>query len=116
MIDQLLNTFDTQTGYWNPLVWGLAFLVIFLIIYIVRGFGNKSYKEKTGQTQAFLSGNQEYEKEAMHVKGSNLYWGWTEAMNWVITSLKNMHTGNVSDYVLWFVIVLAVLFIFVGLM
>lgn len=116
MIHQLFGTFDTGTGYWNPFVWGVAFIIVFLIIYILRGRGNTAYKKHTGQTQAFLSGNPEYEKELMHVKASNLYWGWTEAMKWVITILKKIHTGNMSDYILWFVVVMAVLFIFVGLM
>jgi hypothetical protein len=115
MIEDLFATFDTGNGFWNPLVWVVAFLVIFLIIYILRGFGNDSYKKKTGQTQAFLSGNKEYDTQQMHVKSSNLYWGWTEAMQWFITALKKMHTGNISDYVLWFVVVMGILFLTQGL-
>jgi hypothetical protein len=114
-IDQLFNTFDTGNGYWNPVLWLIAFVVIFLIVYILRGLGSSAYKKDTGQTQAFLAGNPEYEKELMHVKASNLYWGWTNAMKWIIDLLKSMHTGNVSDYVLWFVVVMGILFLFVGL-
>ena len=114
-IEEFFNTFDTGNGFWNPVLWVIAFVVIFLLIYILRGFGNKNYKKGTSQTQAFLSGNPEYEKELMHVKGSNLYWGWTEAMKWIIDALKSIHTGNTSDYVLWFVIIMGILFIFVGL-
>ena len=114
-IEELFGSFNTGNGFWNPVLWLISFIVIFLIIYIIRGFGNKTYKKGTGQTQAFLSGNKEYEKSQMHVKGSNLYWGWSEAMKWIIDLLKNMHTGNVSDYVLWFVVVLGILFITVGL-
>ena len=107
-------TLETGSGFWNPLIWGIAIIVAFLIMYIVRGFGKKEYKEKTGQTQVFLSGNPEYEKEKMHIKGSNVYWGFTETLRWVYKVLEKMHTGNVSDYVLWFVVVLAVVFIIVG--
>lgn len=114
-IDQLFNTFDTGNGFWNPVIWLIAFVTIFLIIYIIRGFGNNSYKKGTGQTQAFLSGNPESDKESMHVKSSNLYWGWTESMKWIIDALKSMHTGNLGDYVLWFVVVMGILFLFVGL-
>jgi len=116
MIDTFLQTFDTGNGFWNPLIWIVAFVIIFLIVVILRGFGNKAYKKNTGQTKAFLSGNPEYEKQQMHVKASNLYWGWTESMQGVINGLKKMHTGNVSDYVLWFVIVMGILLLFVGLM
>jgi hypothetical protein len=115
MIDLFLETLDTGTGYWNPLVWIAAFVIIFLLVFIIRGFGNKTYKKGTGQTQAFLSGNVEYDKPLMHVQSSNLYWGWTEALKWVIDALKKMHTGNVSDYVLWFVVVLGLLLLSVGL-
>ena len=114
-IDELFNTFDTGNGFWNPVLWLIAFVIIFLIIYIIRGFGNNSYKKGTGQTQVFLSGNSESDFESMHVKSSNLYWGWMESMKWIIDSLKSIHTGSVSDYVLWFVIVMGVLFLFVGL-
>jgi hypothetical protein len=114
MIEQLYSTFDTGNGFWNPLVFLVAFFVIFLIIYILRGLGNESYKKHSSQTQSFLSGNEEYDKQQMHVKSSNLYWGWTEAMQWFIQALKKIHTGNISDYVLWFVIVIGILFITQG--
>jgi len=107
-------TIETGSGFWNPIIWVSAIVIAFLIIYILRGLGKKEYKEKTGQTQSFLSGNPEYEKEQMHIKGSNIYWGFTETLKWVYRILQGMHTGNVSDYVLWFVIVLAILFVVVG--
>ena len=115
MIDMILETLKTGMGFWNPLTWITAFIIIFLIVFIFRGMGNKSYKKGTGQTQAFLSGNKEYEKHQMHVQSSNLYWGWTESLKWVIDTLKKMHTGNVSDYVLWFIVVMGLLLLSVGL-
>jgi hypothetical protein len=112
--ESFLETFNTGSGFWNPLAWVIAVAIAFLIVYILRGYGKKDYKEKTGQTQAFLSGNPEYEKEQMHIKGSNVYWGFTESLKWVYKALDKMHTGNVSDYVLWFVIIMGVLFVLVG--
>jgi Na+/H+ antiporter NhaC len=114
-LDQLLNSFDTGNGFWNPILWLIAFIIIFLLVYIIRGFGNKQYKKGTAQTQAFLSGNPESKKESMHVKSSNLYWGWIESMKSIINALRSMHTGNASDYILWFIIVIGILFLFVGL-
>jgi len=107
-------TLGTGSGFWSPLIWGLAILLISLIAYTVRSFGKKDYKEKTGKTQAFLSGNPEYEKEQMHVKGSNMYWGFMESMKWIYDALNKMHNGNISDYVLWFVIIMAVMFVIIG--
>ena len=109
-----LKTLGTDSGFWNPLVWGIAIILVFLIAYIIRGFGTRGYKEKTEQAKVFLSGNPEYEKEKMHVKASNVYWGFMEALKWVYRILDKMHTGNVSDYVLWFVVIMGVLFIVIG--
>ena len=114
MIDQLLETFKTGSGLWNPLVWGIIILIAFLIVYIIRGMGKKEYKEKTEQTKVFLSGNPELEKEKMHVKASNIYWGFMETFKWVYKGLDKMHNGNVSDYILWFVVILGILFLIVG--
>ena len=111
-----VKTFQTGTGFWNPLLWGVVFIIGFLIAYILRGFGNKGYKKETEQTKVFLSGNPEYKKEDMHVKASNVYWGFTKSLGWFYKILDNMHTGNVSDYVLWFVIIMGVLFLIVGVL
>jgi hypothetical protein len=109
--ESLLKTLETGSGFWNPLIWVVAAIVALLVVLIIRGFGKREYKKGTGQTQAFLSGNPEYEKESMHIKGSNVYWGFSEILRWIIKLLKKMHTGNVSDYVLWFVIIIAILFL-----
>lgn len=101
-------TIETGSGFWNPIVWSIAIVIAFLLIYILRSFGNKSYKRETEQVKAFLSGNPEYSKEKMHVKASTLYWGFTESLKDFYTVLRKMHTGNASDYVLWFVIILAI--------
>ncbi len=114
-LESLLETLKTGSGFWNPIVWVVAITIIFLLVYVLRGLGKKEYKKETGQTQAFLSGNPEYEKELMHVKSSNMYWGFTETMKSIYTVLKKMHNGNASDYVLWFLIIMAVVFVIVGL-
>jgi len=113
-LSKILKTFETGSGLWNPLVWICAIVVAFLLMYILRGFGNRKFKKATGQTQAFLSGNPEYEKEQMHVKGGNVYWGFTETLKWAYTVFDKMHTGNVSDYILWFVIIMGIFFIVIG--
>jgi len=114
IISNLINTLSTDSGFWNPLIWLTALVIAFLIIYILRGFGKREYKKGTDQTQAFLSGNPEYEKEKMHVKASNVYWGFTESLKWVYRLFNRMHNGNVSDYVLWFVVIMGILFLIFG--
>jgi len=102
---------ETGSGFWNPIVWVIAVVVAFLVLYILRMFGNKSYKKNTEQVKSFLSGNPEYSAEHMQIKASNLYWGFTKSLEGFYSLLRKMHSGNASDYVLWFVIVLAVFFI-----
>jgi hypothetical protein len=113
---QLIKSLTTNSGFWNPLVWGLAIVIAFLIIYILRGYGKKEYKKETEQTKVFLSGNPELEKEKMHVKADNVYWGFMESLKWLYGVLEKMHTGNVSDYILWFVIIMGVFFIVLGVL
>lgn len=114
IIEQLLKTFTTGSGVWNPLVWGFVIIIALLLVYVLRGYGKREYKENTEQTKAFLSGNPEYTKNEMHVKGKNLYWGFTESLKSFYDILEKIHNGNTSDYVLWFVIVLGILFIVIG--
>jgi len=106
-------TIETGTGFWNPLFWVIIIVITFLVIYIIRGYGRKDYKKDTDQVKPFLSGNQK-QVEQTHIKASNLYWGFTTSLKAVFVLLRRMHTGNASDYVLWFIIILAVFFL-VGL-
>ena len=115
-ISQLIETLKTGTGLWNPLIWIVGIVIAFFIVYIIRSFGNKDHKKGTEQTKSFLSGNPEYEKEKMHVKASNVYWGFLESLKWVYAALDKMHTGNISDYVLWFVVIMGVFFIIMGVL
>ena len=109
-------TLESGSGFWNPLLWILVVSVLFLLFYGIRGFGRSTYKKGTEQTKVFLSGNKEASPEEMHVKASNLYWGFTNSMKSLYSMLRRMHTGNTSDYILWFVLVLAVLFLIMGVM
>jgi hypothetical protein len=113
-LDAFLSTLETGHGFWNPIVWIVVIIVAFLVAVILRGLGRKDYKKDTLQTQVFLSGNPEYEKELMHIKGSNVYWGFTVSLKWFLDILKKMHTENVGDFILWFTIIMAILFIILG--
>lgn len=109
-------TLESGSGFWNPLLWLFVVLIVFLLFYGIRGFGRSTYKKATEQTKPFLSGNQEVAAEDRQVKASNLYWGFTTSMKSLYTVLRRMHTGNTSDYVLWFVFILAVLFLIIGVL
>lgn len=101
---------DTGSGFWNPLILVVAFFIALLIVYVIRGFGRRDYKKNTGQTKPFLSGNVVEKDEQLHVKGGNVYWGFTEAFKGYYDKMKDMHTGDTRDYVLWFLITMVVFF------
>jgi len=109
-------TLESGSGFWNPLLWILVLVITFLLFYGIRGFGKSTYKKGTEQTKVFLSGNKETTLEEMHIKASNLYWGFTTSMKSLYSVLRKMHSGNTSDYILWFVLVLAVLFLILGVL
>ena len=108
-----LSPIQTGSGFWGPIAWILAFIIALLISYGIRGFGRKDYKKDTEQVKPFLSGNIEERKEALHVKGDNVYWGFKEALKGFYEGSKKVHTGDTRDYILWFVIVLVITFMFV---
>ncbi|MEM4257710.1 MAG: hydrogenase [Candidatus Thermoplasmatota archaeon] len=111
LVESLLEKFSTGSGFWHPILWILAFVFIFLLIYVLRMFGRKDYKKNTDQEQPFLSGNIEYSSDQTHVTASNLYWGFIHSMRSVYTVVTKIHTGDARDYVIWFTIILAVLFV-----
>lgn len=109
-------TLESGSGFWNPVLWALALFIAFLLLYGIRGFGRITYNKGTEQTKPFLSGNQEVSAKDMQIKASNLYWGFTKSLNSVYTILRSMHSGSTSDYILWFVLILAMLFLIIGVM
>jgi len=100
----------TIGGYWDPIVWVVSFIVIVIIAYTIRAIGRKEYK-KGEQIKPFLSGVEEPSKEKVHVRASNIYWGFIEALKGYYDYMKKMHSGIVNDYVAWFVGVAAIIFV-----
>jgi len=109
------TTVHTPSGYWDPIVW-LIFLILFgLIAYLIYKSGNPKYKKGTDQVKPFLTGNVEPDKERIQVKASDIYWGFIEALREYYAVLERIHTGDVRDYILWFVGMAAIItVIFIG--
>jgi hypothetical protein len=112
----MLDTFtlETGTGFWDPIVWIIVFIVAFLIALAIWLLGEKGYRPGTQQVKPYLSGNVEPEKADVHMRAGNLYWGFTEAMKGYYSRLVPLHTGMLNDYVLWFLGVMALVFVIVG--
>ena len=105
----------TGAGYWSPLLW-LAFLILFTLIgYLIYSRGNPGYKKDTEQVKPYLSGNIEPSKEKIQVKASDIYWGFIEALKGYYNVLQAIHTGDLREYILWYLGVdTVILFLLVG--
>ncbi|MBW2967605.1 hydrogenase [Candidatus Woesearchaeota archaeon] len=105
-----------QTGleFWNPIVLTVSFILILILVYIIRAIGNKSYDKGTGQTKPFQSGNVDEQED--NVRAADIYWGFTEAFNFLYRPLVRFHTGIVNDYIALFVAVLAIILLIILLL
>ena len=108
-----LSTIETGSGFWNPIIWIIVSVVALLFVYFIRGFGRGNYKRNTEQIKPFIAGNLEDRMEVLHVKGGNVYWGFTNALKSYYDILCRMHSGDTRDYVIWFLIVMVLLFVIV---
>ena len=99
-----------ESGYafWNPIVWVIAFIVVMIVAYIFRSRGQKNYKKGTDQAKIFLSGEEVPEPELRHVRASNAYWGFFETLKGYYTVVIRPHTGIINDYVIWFIVIIAI--------
>ncbi|MBN1595184.1 hydrogenase [candidate division FCPU426 bacterium] len=97
-----MSALSSGFGWWHPLVWLGAFFLALLLGFLIRALGNKQYKKGTEQTKPFLSGNEESDPNVLHVRASNLYWGYLETLKGYYDKLTALHTGNPVDYLLWF--------------
>lgn len=103
-------TLQSGSGFWNPVLWLIAFLVALGAAWLIRSFGRKDYREGV-QSQSFISGNEEPADGAGHLPASNLYWGFLESMKAYYEKLVPLHTGIPSDYVAWLLGVMAVMLV-----
>lgn len=109
---------DLFTGYgvWNPLVWILVMAVALFFSYLIWRCGESDYDFGTEQTKPYLSGNDEPEKSEVHIRGGNLYWGFTSALKGYYERLIPIHSGIVNDYISWFLIGALAIFVVVVLL
>lgn len=105
----MLENLFTGSGFWNPLIWVIAFIVSLLIVLFIRSLGKRDFRKDTEQVTPFLSGMPYDEKQAW-VRSSNLYWGFVEAMKGYYSIARKFHSGDIRDYIMWFVVTLVITF------
>lgn len=108
-----MKTLMTGFGFWNPLIWLIAFIVIYLIVNFFVKHGKEDTEKEGDMLLPFTSGNYVSEED-MHIRASNVYWGFMEAMKGYYNLMAKMHTGIMSDYVYWYISVLAIIIILIG--
>jgi uncharacterized membrane protein (DUF106 family) len=109
----MIGTLATGFGSWNPLIWIVVIVIALLFSWLLWKLGETNYEENTEQTAPYLSGNAEPEKEAVHIRASNMYWGFTKTLSTYYNYLIPLHSGIVNDYISWFLIGVVVLFMVV---
>ncbi|MDR0439327.1 MAG: hydrogenase [Methanocalculaceae archaeon] len=109
----MIGTLATGFGFWNPLMWIIVIVVAIFFSWLLWKLGETNYEGNIWQTAPYLSGNDEPEKEAIHIRAGNMYWGFTKALSVYYDHLIPLHSGIVSDYISWFLIGVVVLFMVV---
>ena len=104
---------DTGFGFWNPLIWLIVIAVAGLLSWLILRCGRKDYDADSEQTKPYLSGNDEPEATEGHVRGGNLYYGFTHALKGYYDKLVPLHTGILNDYIGWFLLGLVIIFVVV---
>ncbi len=109
----LTQTLVTGSGFWNPLAWLLGIVVALIIAYLIWTRGEGGWKKGTPQTEPFISGNKEPGKDQVHIRAGNLYWGYLEALKGYYDRIVPLHTGDLRDYILWYLSVMVVILVLV---
>ena len=76
----IAETLSTGFGAWNPIVWLIALAVALVIAWLIQRLGEADIPGEGESGKPYISGNDEPSPEDGHIGGSNLYWGFTEAM------------------------------------
>lgn len=89
-------------SFWNPLIWGTLFLVVFIAaaVVILTGKNNRGEVLNEGEEHdpkydTFFSGEQE---EYSMVGGSDLFWGFKTNWQKYYNVMRNIHSGITTDY------------------
>ena len=98
-------TLFTGQGAWNAVVFMGAMISATIIAVMIRGFfGKKGMTPKGEGKKPYLFGNPtEIDGRPIVVPGSNLYWGFTKALDRYYKPVEKFHSGIINEYVFWFV-------------
>jgi len=112
----LIETLYTGFGAWNPIIWLVGLAVALVIAWLIRSRGESVRPSGAESGKPYLSGNDAPSPEETHVGASNLYWGFTDALKGYYDRVAPLHSGILTDYVLWFIGVLSLVIIMAGVL
>ena len=110
---QNIEVAPVQFSYWNPIVWLILFVIIFVAAFIVIT-GSKSSRGQIlnpgvkydPKYATFFSGEEELFSQ---VGGSDLFWGFKTDWKGYYKVLEGLHSGIVTDYAGWTVMATAII-------
>ena len=108
---EVMFTIETGSGFWTPIVWVIAAVVILLLLVILRGRGRSDSKVGAEKLGLLMLDDREIKDEQKQLKNNSLFWGFVQNLSGVYSWLEKIFQSNIRDYVLWFVVILGVLFI-----
>jgi hypothetical protein len=98
-----LTLFSGQ-GAWNAVVLLSAFAVFLVIGFLIRMWGQKGTTPSNEGGKPYLFGNPtEINGRPLVVSGSNVYWGFVNALKRYYKPMEKLHSGLINEYVFWFV-------------
>ncbi len=102
-----LAAMRTGHGAWSPRPWVLVFVAAVGVAMWIRSVGRGDNRTGGEAGKPFISGNDLADPEDARVASSHMYWGYLEAMRGYYRRLMEFHSGILTDYVMWFLVVLA---------
>ena len=105
-----------QFSYWDPMLWLVLFVVVMaaVLLVILLGRGKKRIRSMAGEEVAdkyapFFGGEK---STPSHAGGSDLFWGFKHDFKGYFRVMEKLHSGKLSDYVLWLVVATALVILF----
>ena len=109
-----LAILETSHGTWDPRAWTWIFLCALLVALAIRALGRRDPPAGAEARKPFVSGNDIPSPDAARVSASHMYWGFLTALRPYYRRLLAIHAGNLADYLLWFLAVVALWFLMIG--
>ncbi len=102
-------TLFTGQGSWNAVIFLGAVLITVLIAVGLYSRGQKGTVPKGEGRKPYLWGNPtEIDGRPLVIPGSNVYWGFIEALKSYYKPMERIHSGLINEYVFWLILTMGI--------